>query len=227
MTESSCTRFATAAEIITAAAPSTVTTPNHEPRASARTPASAIRPKMITIHPLCGPSNPLRDTGPATRHVPNTPTIANTIAALQIHATERSLVIEHAPFEAANDQEPEPREQDRTTGRVEPVAAEGTRGGISEVVRDERDPRRPDDPTERVPEEKTPPVHVGDARRSRQPSPAGRRRSGRRRRPSRRARRRSARLAGGTSRRTGASGDAARAEDGRPFALPSNRGCRR
>ena len=75
---------------ITAAEPSTVTMPSHEPRASAPTPASAISAKMITSHPLCGPSNPSSDTGPALRHVPNTPTIAKTTASRQMVDTPRS-----------------------------------------------------------------------------------------------------------------------------------------
>ena len=77
----SSTTFSTAVKIITAAQPSTVTIPSQPPRDSEPTPASAISPKMITSHPLCGPSKPSRETGPALRHVPKTPTIASTIAA--------------------------------------------------------------------------------------------------------------------------------------------------
>ena len=89
MTSPSFTTSWTAVNIITAAEPSTVTMPSHEPRESAPTPASAISAKMITSQPLFGPPNPSSDTGPAFRHVPNTPTIASTIAARQIQPRGR------------------------------------------------------------------------------------------------------------------------------------------
>ena len=82
-TSPSLTTLRTAVTSITTAHPSTVTMPSHEPRASAPTPASEISAKMITSQPLCGPSSPSSETGPALRHVPSTPTIAKKTASRQ------------------------------------------------------------------------------------------------------------------------------------------------
>lgn len=65
--------------------------PSQPRRASEPTPQSAISAKTITSQPLCDPSTPLSETYAEPLHVPNTPTIASTIAARQVERVRFAL----------------------------------------------------------------------------------------------------------------------------------------
>ena len=86
----SSTRLSTGVEIITAAAPSTVTMPNHEPRERAPHAGERDQPEDDHQPSVVWAFDAVERDRPRVRQVPNTPMIASTIAARQIHASRRS-----------------------------------------------------------------------------------------------------------------------------------------
>ncbi len=110
------------------------------------------------------------------------------LRARQMVDTPRMLALQHPLLDSFHDQEPEGREQDRSAGRVEAVAAERARGCVAEVIRDEArstSPRRSRRPRSRT---RSATSACARCRRPRRTSRGARRRSGRGRPPCRRAR---------------------------------------
>src|SRR5690348_13350165 len=74
------------------------------------------------------------------------------------------LLVQNAPLEPAGNEESGGGDQDDAARRDEPERADQLRDRLAEVVGQQPDQRRPDDPARGVPAEEAPPVHAREPR---------------------------------------------------------------